>query len=223
LQRIGINTGGYIMQTVYRYFQKLPFTFDQDKLEEALKQVLRIAPWPDNPKYKNQICLTRKKGVPTPDCYYEGTGGIYYLMKNGKEEARQQDLDESDYSEFIYSFNHTYFKEIYELVDGYCMATYKRKMGRVRLNKSIPRTSLSWHRDPEPRIHIPIITDEGNMQIVEEEVLHMKVGEGWWADTQNYHSQFNGSEVERVHLVATLYEWDNNQIQEDWTTGNDYY
>tara|TARA_B100000676_G_scaffold252416_1_gene257811 strand:+ start:1450 stop:2085 length:636 start_codon:yes stop_codon:yes gene_type:complete len=209
-------------QRVYRYFHQLPFTFKQDKLEEALKQVLKIAPWPDKLKHQ-QICLTRKKGVPTPDCYYEGNGGVYQLMLHGKEETRQQELDESDYSEFIHSFNHTYFRELYEILDGYCMATYSRRIGRVRLNKSIPRTSLSWHRDPEPRVHIPIITDEGNMQIIEDEVLHMKVGEGWYADTENYHSQFNGSEVERVHLVATLYKWDNNQIQEDWTTGNDYY
>ena len=93
-------------------------------------------------------------------------------------------------------------------------------------NKSTPRTSLSWHRDPEPRVHIPIITDYGNMQVIEEEVLHMKVGEVWWADTENYHSQFNGSEVERVHLVATLYknkEYDSFFKPEGWTIGNDYY
>ena len=33
---------------LYRYFEKLPFTFEQDKLEKALKQVLEIAPWPNN-------------------------------------------------------------------------------------------------------------------------------------------------------------------------------
>ena len=43
---------------------------------------------------------------------------------------------------------------------------------------------MSWHRDPEPSVHIPIITDYGNMQVIEEEVLHMKVGEVWWADTE---------------------------------------
>ena len=216
------------MQTVFRYFQKLPFTFDQQKLEKALKQVLFVAPWPDKLKHQ-QICLTRKKHIPMPECFYEGTGGVYHTMFYGEEKTRQSEFDESEYSEFIPAFKHTYFKEVYDQINDYSQKTYKRKIGRIRLNKSTPRTSLSWHRDPEPRIHIPIITDYGNMQVVEEEVLHMKVGEGWWADTENYHSQFNGSEVERVHLVATLYK-DKNEEQyesffrpEGWTIGNDYY
>jgi len=40
--------------------------------------------------------------------------------------------------------------------------------------------------------------------IVEDEVLHMKTGEAWFADTEYYHSQFNGSEVDRIHIVASL-------------------
>ncbi len=213
------------MQTVFRYFQKLPFTFDQHELEKALKQVLFVAPWPDKLKHQ-QICLTRKKHIPMPECFYEGTGGIYHTMFYGEEQTRQSEFDESEYSEFIPAFNHTYFKEVYDKINDYARKTYKRKIGRIRLNKSIPRTSLSWHRDPEPRVHIPIITDYGNMQVIEEEVLHMKVGEVWWADTENYHSQFNGSEVERVHLVATLYknkEYDSFFKPEGWTIGNDYY
>jgi hypothetical protein len=32
----------------------------------------------------------------------------------------------------------------------------------------------------------------------------MKTGEAWFADTEYYHSQFNGSEVDRIHIVASL-------------------
>ena len=31
------------------------------------------------------------------------------------------------------------------------------KLGRVRILLKEPRSTLSWHRDPEPRLHIPII------------------------------------------------------------------
>ena len=59
--------------------------------------------------------------------------------------------------------------------------------------------------------------------IVEDEVLHMKSSEVWYSDTRNYHSQFNGSEVERIHVVASLYKLQKNNSVEDWTRGNDYY
>ena len=88
---------------------------------------------------------------------------------------------------------------------------------------SKPRESLSWHCDPEPRIHIPIVTDIGAMMIVEDEVLHMKSSEVWYSDTRNYHSQFNGSEVERIHIVASLYKIKENISMDDCLKGNDYY
>ncbi len=210
---------------VYRYFQKLPFIFEQDKLEKALSQVLEIAPWPNSKDTKyHQICLTRRKGVQPSECFYEGNGGVYHLIVDGKEESRQQDLDESEYSEFISEFNHTYFKEIYDKINNYCKKEYIGTLGRVRLMLSKPRESLSWHRDPEPRIHIPIVTAIGAMMIVEDEVLHMKTGESWFADTEYYHSQFNGSEIDRVHIVASLYKIkEKNQTMEDCLKGNDYY
>ena len=112
------------MQTVFRYFQKLPFTFDQHELEKALKQVLFVAPWPDKLKHQ-QICLTRKKHIPMPECFYEGTGGIYHTMFYGEEQTRQSEFDESEYSEFIPAFNHTYFKEVYDKINDYARKTYK--------------------------------------------------------------------------------------------------
>ena len=209
---------------LYRYFEKLPFTFEQDKLEKALKQVLEIAPWPNSKDTKyHQICLTKREGVQAPECFYEGNGGVYHLMIDGKEEVRQQHLDESEYSEFALDFYHTYFKEIYDKINKYCKKEYNSTLGRFRLMLSKPRESLSWHRDPEPRIHIPIVTDVGAMMIVEDEVLHMKSSEVWYSDTRNYHSQFNGSEVERIHVVASLYKLQKNNSVEDWTRGNDYY
>jgi len=212
---------------VYRYFQKLPFVFDPNKLERALDQVLEIAPWPQqlinvDKKYQ-QICLTRKKGQKAPDCYYEGNGGVYHVFVDGKEESRQQNLDEGEYSEFISEFNHTYFKEVYDEINNYCKKEYNGVLGRVRLMLSKPRASLSWHRDPEPRLHVPIVTSFGAMMIVEDEVLHMKTGEAWFADTEYYHSQFNGSEVDRIHIVASLYRDKDFYCMEDCLKGNDYY
>ena len=159
---------------LYRYFEKLPFTFEQDKLEKALKQVLEIAPWPNSKDTKyHQICLTKRNGVQAPECFYEGNGGVYHLMIDGKEEVRQQHLDESEYSEFPWEFSHTYFKEIYDKINKYCKKEYNSTLGRFRLMLSKPRESLSWHRDPEPRLHVPIITNIGAKMVIEDEVKHL--------------------------------------------------
>ena len=145
-----------------KYFVKLPIIFDEIKLAQALEEVLEIAPWPDQvlnaDKKYHQICLTKRDFQEAPECFYEGTGGVYRTMVDGQEVIRQHELDEKDYGIFIPEFKKTYFKEVYDTLSQYVDSEYEGQLGRVRLIKSTPRSSLSWHRDPEPRLHVPIIT-----------------------------------------------------------------
>ena len=77
-------------------------------------------------------------------------------------------------------------------------------LGRVRLLLIEPRTSLSWHRDPEPRLHIPIMTNPGAHLCIGDTLKHLPAdGSVWFTDTRNYHTVFNGGEENRIHLVAT--------------------
>ena len=70
-----------------------------------------------------------------------------------------------------------------------------------------PRSCLSWHRDPEKRLHIPIITSPGCRMIIEDTCTYMPAdGSAYITDNTKYHNFFNGSEIDRVHLVATLLE-----------------
>ena len=135
-------------------------------------------------------------------------------MVDGQEVIRQQELDEKDYGTFIPELNHTYFREVYDTLNEYVDNQYEGQLGRVRLIKSIPRTSLSWHRDPEPRLHVPIITNIGAKMVIENEVKHLPVGRAWYTNTVHYHSQFNGGEEDRVHLVTSVTRKDNW-----WTMG----
>ncbi len=201
-----------------KYFVKLPIIFDEEKLAHALEEVLKIAPWPDEvlnaDKKYHQICLTKRDFQEAPECFYEGTGGVYRTMVDGQEVIRQQELDEKDYGIFIPEFKKTYFKEVYDTLSQYVDNEYEGQLGRVRLIKSKPRTSLSWHRDPEPRLHVPIITNIGAKMVIEDEVKHLPVGRAWYTNTVFYHSQFNGGEEDRVHLVTSIARKDNW-----WTMG----
>ena len=83
----------------------------------------------------------------------------------------------------------------------------KFKLGRVRLLLKEPRSTLSWHKDPEPRLHIPIITNLGCSMVIENVAKHLPA-DGHVTITNNtkYHNFFNGGEQSRVHLVACVLE-----------------
>ena len=199
-----------------KYFEKLPIIFDELKLVEALRQVGEIAPWPEQSVHKkyHQICLTKREGQTASECFYEGSGGIYRTMVDGQEVIRQQELDERDYCVFIPEIGHTYFKEVYDTLKDFVATKYDGTLGRVRLIKSVPRVCLSWHRDPEPRLHVPIVTNIGAKMIIEDEVKHLPVGRAWYTNTIFYHSQFNGGEEDRVHLVTSI-----TRRESFWTMG----
>ena len=81
--------------------------------------------------------------------------------ETGKEVSRDIDIDESKYTELVPEFKNTYFNEVYETLKS------RFKLGRVRLLLKEPRSTLSWHKDQNPRLHIPIVTKQGCMMVIE--------------------------------------------------------
>ena len=127
--------------------------------------------------------------------------GIYWTKPDstGVEVQRENKIDEHKYTEFVDDFKNTYFKEVYDQL------TKKYKLGRMRLLLKEPRSTLSWHRDPEPRLHIPIYTNPGAIMVVDNVAKHMPAdGSVWITNNTKYHNAFNGGEENRVHLVACV-------------------
>ena len=129
--------------------------------------------------------------------------GKYWTIADdtGKEVVRDIDIDESKYTQLVPEFEKTYFKEVMEKLNS------RFKLGRVRLLLKEPRSTLSWHKDPEPRLHIPIITNLGCSMVIENVAKHLPA-DGHVTITNNtkYHNFFNGGEQSRVHLVACVLE-----------------
>ena len=129
--------------------------------------------------------------------------GTYWTIpdETGKEAVRDKPIDESKYTELLPEFKGTYFEEVFNTLRKHF------KIGRVRILLKEPRSTLSWHRDPEPRLHIPIITNKGCRMVIEEVSKHMPA-DGTITITNNtkYHNFFNGGEIDRLHLVSTLME-----------------
>ena len=181
------------------------FKFDILKLREALKQVLSRKEYDDavGPKYIAGISLNQ---IPEdPDSIKgENVKGIYWTKpdSSGKESERAKRIDETKYTEFVKDLEDTYFKEVYDILSK------KFKLGRVRILLKEPRSTLSWHRDPEPRLHIPIITNPGCIMVIEEVAKHLPAdGSAWLTNNTKYHNFFNGGEEDRVHLVACLTDY----------------
>ena len=78
-------------------------------------------------------------------------------------------------------------------------------IGRMRILSKDKYNCNSWHRDPEPRLHIPITSNPGSLFVVNHHVTHLPAdGSVYFTDTRGYHTAINGGMDRRVHLVAAL-------------------
>ncbi len=186
-------------------FHKQDIKFDIMKLREACDQILNIKGFDTSLGIPHFAAIPLNQIPNDPDSIKgHKARGVYWTKPDstGQEVSRDIGIDESKYSEFIDDFKNTYFKNVYdELKKRY-------KLGRVRLLLKEPRSTLSWHRDPEPRLHIPIYTNPGCLMVIDKIAHHMPAdGSVWVTNNEKYHNAFNGGEENRVHLVACILDY----------------
>ena len=185
------------------FYQVTDLKFDISKLRKDLQIIL-------NKKKFNSLGVSHFGAIPLnqiPNDKNSVLGhnvrGKYWTIpdENGKEVSRDINIDEAKYTQLVPEFEKTYFKEVYETLNK------KFKLGRVRLLLKEPRSTLSWHKDPEPRLHIPIITNLGCSMVIENVAKHLPAdGHVTITNNKKYHNFFNGGEQARIHLVACVLE-----------------
>ena len=193
------------MSQLINDFQKQGLKFDINKLRSACDQVLKIKGFDTSLGIPHFAAIPLNQIPNDPDSVKgHKARGVYWTKpdSSGKEFSRDVTIEESEYSEFINDYKNTYFEEVYaELKKRY-------KLGRVRLLLKEPRSTLSWHRDPEPRLHIPIYTNPGCIMVIDKVAHHMPAdGSVWVTNNIKYHNAFNGGEENRVHLVACVLDY----------------
>ncbi len=186
-------------------FHKQDIKFDINKLKKACDEVLKIKGFDTSLGIPHFAGISLNQ-IPGDSDSIKGHNvrGIFWTKPDstGKEVQREQMIDESKYTEFLDDFKNTYFKEVYDELSR------RYKLGRVRLLLKEPRSTLSWHRDPEPRLHIPIYTNPGAIMVVDTVAKHMPAdGSVWITNNTKYHNAFNGGEENRVHLVACVLDY----------------
>ena len=179
--------------------------FDIEKLQNACDEVLNMKGFDTSLGIPHFAAISLNQIPGDPDSIKGNKiRGVYWTKpdSSGKEVSRDVAIEEEKYTEFVKDFEHTYFKEVYDELSK------KYKLGRTRLLLKEPRSTLSWHRDPEPRLHIPIYTNPGAIMVVDKVAQHMPAdGSVWITNNTKYHNFFNGGEENRVHLVACVLDY----------------
>ena len=188
--------------TSFEDFYEVPnLNFDISKLKKDLNNILKSKKF-NSPGVTHFGAISLNQ-IPNDKSSIEGNNirGRYWTIADdtGKEVSRDIDIDESKFSQLVPEFENTYFKEVYETLSK------KFKLGRVRLLLKEPRSTLSWHKDPECRLHVPIITNKGCSMVIENVAKHLPAdGKVWITNNTKYHNFFNGGEQARIHLVACV-------------------
>ena len=185
-------------------FYEVPnLNFDISRLRNDLNKILKSKKF-NSPGVTHFGAISLNQ-IPNDNSSIEGSNirGKYWTIadETGKEVSRDVDIDESKYTQLVPEFENTYFKEVYETLRK------RFKLGRVRLLLKEPRSTLSWHKDPECRLHVPIVTNKGCSMVIENVAKHLPAdGKVWITNNTKYHNFFNGGEQARVHLVACVLE-----------------
>ncbi|WP_291730669.1 hypothetical protein [Leisingera sp. F5] len=181
--------------------QRLELKFDIEKLQEALEECLKREAFMGGLQDQGfaALPLTRRPGQ--TEWTANDLSGRYWLRADGRyvEEPREDLVPEVDFSEFNPKFAGTYFEHVHkELANRF-------PIGRTRVLSKGLYNCNSWHRDPEPRLHIPVVSNPGSLFIVNHHVTHLPAdGSVYFTDTRGYHTALNGGETRRVHIVAAL-------------------
>lgn len=150
-----------------------------DKLVEEINQLVNSVGFSNN-----QIIL---QGLDQgKDEWSLGTGSI-------------EELDEQDEKKYQYINTSIENSEISKIIKK-----YRAYRSRIMIMNS--RKCYSVHKDPTPRIHIPLITNDQCWMIWPTEPFCVKLKPGfvYWTNTTKEHTFINGGLEDRIHIVMCV-------------------
>lgn len=181
--------------------QRLALKFDVERLRAALEECLSRGDYQGDMQDQGFAALPLTQRPGQTEWTSNDLSGRYWLRADERyvEEPREDLVGEAQFSEFNPQFAGTFFEEVHrELARRF-------PIGRMRILSKGLYNCNSWHRDPEPRLHIPVVTNPGSLFVVNHHVTHLPAdGSVYFTDTRGYHTALNGGDSHRVHIVAAL-------------------
>ncbi|MFT5742028.1 MAG: hypothetical protein ACI86S_000084 [Paracoccaceae bacterium] len=181
--------------------QRLELKFDIAELNKALDECLEREAFQGDMQDQGFAALPLTQRPGQTEWTKNDLSGRFWTRGDDRyvEEPREDLVSEIDFSEFNPKFKGTYFEHVLEELGK------RFPVGRTRVLSKGLYNCNSWHRDPEPRLHIPVVSNPGSLFIVNHHVTHLPAdGSVYFTDTRGYHTALNGGETQRVHIVAAL-------------------
>ena len=182
------------------HIKKLDLSFDIATLQKALDDIERKMSYEGKHKEYGFHAISMTIREDNNALSDNDMSARYYARFDSYEEKPYEEIvDESAFSKLHPLFEGTYFEFLYHEL---CKIA---PIGRVRILTKDMYNCNSWHRDPEPRIHIPIYSNPGSLFIINHHCTHLPAdGSVYFTDTRGYHTALNAGNQRRTHLVAAI-------------------
>jgi hypothetical protein len=118
---------------------------------------------------------------------FEGIGDIRYQNNN------PTGLKEKDFTKWIPGT---------ETLQQISDTLQIRKEGRVRMLMMPPKSTYSFHYDPDLwRVHIPLITNSSSFVVSHGKLWHLPLGYAYLVQVEYHHLALNAGDQNRIHIV----------------------
>ena len=181
---------------------EIELDIDYDKLRKEFEELNIEKFLVEN---KSQMMVQTMSGTPEEQQALLGTLSLYVDWDNhnpndpySKPKVRDVILDEKDFTEVCDYLKGTYTEEVINIL--------KEKYGAVRGRYMMMnwKTCLTYHHDETPRIHLPLVTNDGCFMIIDDKTERLYESTSYLVDTTKRHTALNAGEHLRFHMVFCL-------------------
>ena len=156
-------------------------------------------------KNNGQMMLQTMSNTPVEEQKLKGCLSLYYDFDNhdpkdpnSKPAIRDVILKEEDFSEVCDYLKGTYTEEVVNLL----RSRYGIVRGRYMMMNW--KSCLTYHNDETPRIHLPLITNDGCFMIIDGKTEKLHESVTYHVDTTKQHTALNAGKHLRFHMVFCL-------------------
>jgi hypothetical protein len=158
-------------------------------------------------KHHNQISLKHTTNTELGNPWYQGCGSLKYkfgenfIDSSGNLKEAEVKLTQYDFKILNTALEDTYLQYVHNTIAN------DYNFGRMRIMAMPHKKCMSIHTDTSKRIHIPIVTNENCLMIIDNQVHHMPAdGNAYLTDTTKPHTALNANHsFMRLHLLFDLY------------------
>jgi len=186
------------------HIKELIANIDYEKLLEFIKLYLSSHNDFSNINKSFQVATQCRIGLKPEDELYDSCGSLIYDWDNydAKVHSKIPRKEKILTKELFTSTPVVFQKTVLQEVNDYFVKEYDVVRGRIMVLGA--KSTLTYHTDDSPRIHIPLITSRDSLFIIEDIIYRLEYRKTYFVNTLKKHTAVNTNFLSRVHLVYCL-------------------